>query len=147
MGNINASKRAQHASMGLCDKKMPPTVRPDTNILQSVIETMVTSRAHRQDQGRFRRPGSWRRENPLDPALRRRQSRRRRRCLPRLDLRDLYAESEQTLQYSFLAVSMPNFASKYSLELGKLSPRSTQCTALHRSQCSKFSSKIAENFC
>ena len=29
---------------------------------------------------------------------------------------------------------------------GKLSPRSTQCTPLHRSQCSKFSSKIAEIF-
>ena len=30
--------------------------------------------------------------------------------------------------------------------VGKLSPRSTQCTPLHRSQCSKFRSKIAENF-
>ena len=28
--------------------------------------------------------------------------------------------------------------------VGKLSPRSTQCTPLHRSQCSKFASKIAE---
>ena len=30
--------------------------------------------------------------------------------------------------------------------VGKLSPRSTQCTPLHRSQFSKFSSKIAEHF-
>ena len=29
--------------------------------------------------------------------------------------------------------------------VGKPSPRSTQCTPLHRSQCSKFYSKIAEN--
>ena len=34
----------------------------------------------------------------------------------RLDLGDLYAESGQTLQGSFSAVSKPNFASKYSLE-------------------------------
>ena len=32
------------------------------------------------------------------------------------DLGDLYAESRQTLQGSFSAVSKPNFASKYSLE-------------------------------
>ena len=32
------------------------------------------------------------------------------------DLGDLYAESGQTLQGSFSAVSKPNFASKYSLE-------------------------------
>ena len=32
------------------------------------------------------------------------------------DLRDLYAESGQTLQGSFSAVSKPNFAIKYSLE-------------------------------
>ena len=31
---------------------------------------------------------------------------------------DLYAESGQTLEGSFSAVSKPNFASKYSLELG-----------------------------
>ena len=31
-------------------------------------------------------------------------------------LGDLYAESGQTLQGSFSAVSKPNFASKYSLE-------------------------------
>ena len=30
--------------------------------------------------------------------------------------------------------------------VGKLSPRSTQCTPLHRSQCSKFCSKIAKIF-
>ena len=29
------------------------------------------------------------------------------------------------------------------ISVGKLSPRSTQCTPLHRSQCSKFCSKIA----
>ena len=33
-----------------------------------------------------------------------------------LHLGDLYAESGQTLQGSFSAVSKPNFASKYSLE-------------------------------
>ena len=32
--------------------------------------------------------------------------------------KELYAESGQTLQGSFSAVSKPNFASKYSLELG-----------------------------
>ena len=47
-------------------------------------------------------------------------------------------------QPSFSAVSKTNFASKYSLELGKLSPRSTQCTPLHRSLISIFSLKIAE---
>ena len=36
------------------------------------------------------------------------------------DLRDLYAESGQTLQGSLTAVSKPNFASKYSLELGSI---------------------------
>ena len=36
--------------------------------------------------------------------------------LYRIDLGDLYAESGQTLQSSFSAVSKPNFASKYSLE-------------------------------
>ena len=36
--------------------------------------------------------------------------------LPLLHLGDLYAESGQTLQGSFSAVSKPNFASKYSLE-------------------------------
>ena len=35
---------------------------------------------------------------------------------------------------------------KICVGIGKLSPRSTQCTPLHRSQCSKFSSKIAEIF-
>ena len=33
-----------------------------------------------------------------------------------VDLGDLYAESGQTLQGSFSAVSKPNFASKYALE-------------------------------
>ena len=62
-------------------------------------------------------------------------------------LRDLYAESGQTLQGSFSAVSVPNFASKYSLELaGKLSPRSTQCVPLHRSPISKFQPKIVNIF-
>ena len=36
------------------------------------------------------------------------------------NLGDLYAESGQTLQGSFSAVSKPNFASKYSLELGSI---------------------------
>ena len=35
-------------------------------------------------------------------------------------LGDLYAESGQTLQGLFSAVSKPNFASKYSLETGTL---------------------------
>ena len=39
----------------------------------------------------------------------------------------------QTLESSFSAVSKPNFASKYEILVGKLSPRSTQCTPLHRS--------------
>ena len=38
-------------------------------------------------------------------------------------LGDLYAESGQTLQGSFSAVSKPNFASKYSLELAICSKR------------------------
>ena len=40
-------------------------------------------------------------------------------CFMRVQARhlgDLYAESGQTLQGSFSAVSKPNFASKYSLE-------------------------------
>ena len=47
-------------------------------------------------------------------------------------------------QDSFSAVLKPNFARKYSLEelVGKHAPRSTQCTALHRSLISKFSSKF-----
>ena len=40
-----------------------------------------------------------------------------------VDLGDLYAESEQTLQGSFSAVSKPNLASKYSLELAICSKR------------------------
>ena len=36
-----------------------------------------------------------------------------------MNLRDPYAESGQTLQGSFSAVSKPNFASKYSLELAR----------------------------
>jgi len=42
-----------------------------------------------------------------------------------------------------------DFASEYSLELGyigKLSPRSTQCTPLHRSSISKFQPKIVNIF-
>ena len=39
---------------------------------------------------------------------------------PGLHLEDLYAESGQTSQGSFSAVSKPNFASKYSLELGSV---------------------------
>ena len=35
-------------------------------------------------------------------------------------LGDLYAESGQTLQGSFSAVSKPKFANKYSLELGSI---------------------------
>ena len=35
---------------------------------------------------------------------------------PQVDLRDLYAESGQTLQGSFSSVSKPNFARKYALE-------------------------------
>ena len=48
-----------------------------------------------------------------------------RRCGPRevLDLGNLYAESRQPLQGSFSAVSKPNFASKYSLELAICSKR------------------------
>ena len=70
--------------------------------------------------------------------LGRRRSRGKPRVLQRLrtlNLGDLYTESGQTLQGWFSAVSKPNFAIKYSLELGsvgKLSPRSTQCTPLHR---------------
>ena len=36
------------------------------------------------------------------------------------NLGDLYAESGQTLQGAFSAVSKPNVASKYSLELGSI---------------------------
>ena len=36
------------------------------------------------------------------------------------------------------------FGRKYSLELGSLSPRSTQCTLMHRSLLSNVSIKIAE---
>ena len=46
----------------------------------------------------------------------------------------------------FAAVSTPIFAGKYSLELGKLSPRSTQCTPLHRSSISTFQPKIVNIF-
>ena len=37
-----------------------------------------------------------------------------------VNLVDLYTKSGQTLQGSFSAVSKPNFASKYSLELGSI---------------------------
>ena len=52
-------------------------------------------------------------------------------CLHVHNLRDLYAESGQTLKGSFSAVSKLNFASKYTLESSR--QRSTQCTPLHRS--------------
>ena len=43
--------------------------------------------------------------------------------LTQLYLGDLYAESGHTLEGSFSAVSKPNFASKYSLELAICSKR------------------------
>ena len=50
---------------------------------------------------------------------------------PRNHLGDLYAESGQTLQGSFSAVSKPNFASKYSLESSRRDLHNALlCTAL-----------------
>ena len=54
------------------------------------------------------------------------------------NLGDLYAESGQTLQGSFSAVSKPNFASKYSLESSRWD--------LHNAFFCIFSLKIVEHF-
>ena len=78
--------------------------------------------------------------------------------LGRQHLGDLYAESGQTLQGSFSAVSKPNFATKYALESSRRDLHNALlCTALesnppkpgktlHRSLISIFSLKIAELF-
>ena len=77
-----------------------------------------------------------------------------------MHLGDLYAESGQTLQGSFSAVSKPNFASKYSLELAICSLESSRrdlhnallCTVLEsiiekwgKKDLAKTTPKIGEN--
>ena len=48
---------------------------------------------------------------------------------------------------SFSAVSKPNFVSKYALKSSRRDLHNALlCTVLHRSQCSKFSSKISTKF-
>ena len=75
------------------------------------------------------------REDLLEDALRARDYE---------DLADLYAESGQTSQGSFSAVSKPNFARKCALENSRRDLHNALlCTALHRSLISIFSSKIA----
>ena len=54
-------------------------------------------------------------------------------------------ESGQILQGSFSAVSKPIITTQYSLESGKLSPRSTQFTPLHSSPNSMFYLKEFKN--
>ena len=49
-----------------------------------------------------------------------------------------------TLEGSFSTVSKPNFATKYVC-VGKLSPRSTQCTPLHCSKITFFSPNICRS--
>ena len=60
-----------------------------------------------------------------------------------LHLVDLYAESGQTLQSSFSAVSKPNFASKYSLESSRRDLQNALlCTVLVESVWVKKYTKI-----
>ena len=67
------------------------------------------------------------------------------------DLGDLYAESGQTLQGSFSAVSKPNFASKYALESSRRNLHNALlCTVLNaqsfRQKSLKFLLIFSPNF-